>query len=165
SAPARRSGRSTRCSSARTPAPRRAGSSPPSTGSLSFGGSGRARRMPPERSAGPPCVVAVLRAVSDRHAAAIEAVDPRVRVVRVTDRTTWLREAPETEIIMGFRPLRDGAVGSRHLRWVQALWAGVENLCQDVARTDIRSTNNHDHAHAIADHGFGFLSPHTRRLW
>jgi phosphoglycerate dehydrogenase-like enzyme len=121
--------------------------------------------MPPERSAGPPCVVAVPRAVRDRHVAAIEAVDPRVRVVRVTDRTTWLREAPETEIIMGFRPLRDGAVGSRHLRWVQALGAGVENLCQDVAGTDIRVTNNHVHGEAIAEHVFGFILTHTRRLW
>src|SRR5437588_367102 len=121
--------------------------------------------MPPEPAAGRPCVVAVLRTVRDRHVAAIEAVDPKVRVVRVTDRTTWREEAPETEVIMGFRPLRDGALGSRHLRWVQALGAGVENLCQDVAGTDIRVTNNHVHGDAIADHVFGFVLTHTRRLW
>jgi phosphoglycerate dehydrogenase-like enzyme len=96
--------------------------------------------------------------------AQIEAVDPRVRVIRVTDRSTWLNEAPDAEIIVGFRPLREGAVRSQHLRWVHALGAGVENLCQDVAGTEIRVTNSHVHGDAIADHVFAFILVHTRRM-
>ena len=111
-----------------------------------------------------PCVVAVLKGVEDRHRTQIEAIDPRVRVVRVTDRTTWLQEAPEAEVILGFRPLRAGALQSTRLRWVHALGAGVENLCQDVAGTDIVVTNNHIHGDAIADHVFAFVLAHTRHL-
>ncbi|HKV45790.1 MAG TPA: D-2-hydroxyacid dehydrogenase [bacterium] len=113
---------------------------------------------------GRPCVVAVPNNAADRHVAQIEAVDPRVRVVRITDRKTWLREAPEAEVVMGFRPLREGTHESQHLRWVHALGAGVENLCQDVAGTEILVTNNHIHADAIADHVFAFLLTHTRRM-
>jgi phosphoglycerate dehydrogenase-like enzyme len=121
--------------------------------------------MRPEGGAGRrPCVVAVPKNTADRHVAQIEAVDPRVRVVRVADRKTWLREAPEAEVILGFRPLRDAARESQHLRWVHALGAGVENLCQDVAGTEILVTNNHIHADAIADHVFAFLLTHTRRM-
>jgi phosphoglycerate dehydrogenase-like enzyme len=109
------------------------------------------------------CVVAVLQSVHDRHVAQIEAVDPRVQVIRA-DRTSWLQEAPDAEIIMGFRPLRDGAVRSQHLRWVHALGAGVENLCQDVAGTEIRVTNNHIHGEVIADHVFAFILAHARRM-
>jgi phosphoglycerate dehydrogenase-like enzyme len=109
-------------------------------------------------------VVAVLKSFDDRHAAAIGAVDPRVQVVRVTDRTTWLQEAPETEIIVGFRPLREGATRSQHLRWVHALGAGVENLCGDVVGTEIRVTNSHVHGDVIADHVFAFILSHTRRM-
>jgi len=111
-----------------------------------------------------PCTVAVLKSLADRHAAMIAAVDPRIRVVRVTDRTTWLSEAPDAEIIMGFRPLREGALRARHLRWIHAIGAGVENLCQDVAGTEIRVTNSHVHGDAIADHVFAFILSHTRRL-
>ncbi len=121
--------------------------------------------MPPERRAPVRAyVVAALKTLEDRHAAQIESVDPHVRVVRVTDRTTWLQEAPQAEIIMGFRPLRDAAIRSQHLRWVHALGAGVENLCKDVAGTEIRVTNNHIHGSVIADHVFAFILAHTRRM-
>jgi len=122
--------------------------------------------MPPEaRNTGDRrCVVAVLKSLDDRHAARIEAVDQRVRVIQVADRATWLEEAPDAEIIMGFRPLRNGAVRSRHLRWVHALGAGVEDLCEDVAGTEILVTNSHVHGGAIADHVFAFILAHTRRM-
>ena len=111
-----------------------------------------------------PCTVAVLRTLSDSHVAMIESVDPRVRVVRVTDRRTWLDEAPDAEIIMGFRPLRDGALRSQHLRWVHALGAGVENLCRDVLGTEVQVTNCHIHGDAIGDHVFALILAHARRL-
>jgi phosphoglycerate dehydrogenase-like enzyme len=114
--------------------------------------------------AGRPCTVAVLKALADSHVAVIASVDPRIRVVRVTDRTTWLTEAPDAEVIMGFRPLRDGALRSPHLRWVHAIGAGVENLCQDVAGTEVQVTNSHIHGDTIADHVFAFILAHTRRL-
>jgi phosphoglycerate dehydrogenase-like enzyme len=121
--------------------------------------------MPPEPGRdNERCLVAVLEFVHDRHVAQIEAVDPRVRVIRVTDREAWFKEAPHAEIIMGFRPLRDRAVRSQHLRWVHAIGAGVENLCQDVEGTDIRVTNSHVHGDAIADHVFAFILAHTRRM-
>ncbi len=119
---------------------------------------------PKMRDGDRPCVVAALTSLDDRHAGQIEAVDPRVRVVRVTDRTTWLEEAPDAEVILGFRPLRDGAVGARRLGWVHALGAGVENLSQDVAGTDIIVTNNHIHGDVIAEHVFALVLAHTRRL-
>lgn len=121
--------------------------------------------MPPEgRPRARACVVAVSKTLGDRPVSQIEAVNPRVRVVRVTDRTTWLQEAPEAEVIMGFRPLRDGATRSQHLRWVHAIGAGVENLCQDVMGTEIRVTNSHIHGDVIADHVFAFILAHTRRI-
>jgi phosphoglycerate dehydrogenase-like enzyme len=103
-------------------------------------------------------------APSDAHAAAIEAVDPRVRVVRVSDRARWLQDAPEAEVIVGFRPLRDGATRARHLRWVHSMGAGVENLCRDVAGTDIMVTNSHVHGDVIAEHVMAFALAHARRL-
>jgi len=110
------------------------------------------------------CRVAVLARLEDQHVAAIEATDPRVRVARVSDRTVWLQEAPDTEVIMGFRPLREPATRTRGLRWVQALGAGVENLCQDVAGTGIIVTNSHVHGDVIAEHVFALILAHARRL-
>lgn len=111
-----------------------------------------------------PCTVAVLKTLADGHVAMIASVDPRIRVVRVSDRTTWLDEAPDAEIIMGFRPLRDGALRARRLRWVHAIGAGVENLCHDVAGTEIQVTNSHIHGDAIGDHVFALILAHARRL-
>ena len=115
---------------------------------------------PPAR----PCTVAVPKTLADGHIAMIASVDPRIRVVRVSHRTTWLDEAPDAEIIMGFRPLRDGALRARRLRWVHAIGAGVENLCQDVAGTEIQVTNCHIHGDAIGDHVFALILAHIRRL-
>lgn len=123
--------------------------------------------MQPERGAGNgQCQVAILSTLDfeGRHVAQIEAVNPRVRVVRVADRATWRTEAPDAEVILGFRPLRDGALGARRLRWVHAIGAGVENLCRDVSGTEIIVTNNHVHGDAIAEHVFALLLAHTRQL-
>ncbi len=121
--------------------------------------------MRPETATGDRrCMVAVLRSLPDRHVAQIEAVDPRVRVVRVNDRATWLADARDAEVILGFRPLREGALRARRLRWVHAIGAGVENLSQDVGGTEIFITNNHVHGDAIAEHVFALVLAHTRRL-
>jgi phosphoglycerate dehydrogenase-like enzyme len=123
--------------------------------------------MLPEPGAGDSlCQVAILRTpeFEERHVAQIEAVNPRVRVVWVRDRATWRTEAPDAEVILGFRPLRDGALGARRLRWVHAIGAGVENLCRDVVGTEILVTNNHVHGDAIADHIFALILAHTRKL-
>jgi len=121
--------------------------------------------MPPEAAVpGGPVIVAVSKDLDGRFVAAIEMVDPRVRVARVSDRKSWLVEAPEAEIILAFRPLRDGVLRSRHLRWVHALGAGVENLSQDVAGTDVIISNNHLHGDAIGDHVFALVLAHTRRM-
>jgi phosphoglycerate dehydrogenase-like enzyme len=98
------------------------------------------------------------------HLKQIRAVDPRVRITSVSHRTKWLEEAPETEVILGFRPLRDAALKSRRLRWVHAAGAGVERLCQDVAGTDIIVTNSHIHGDPISEHVFGMLLSLARRL-
>lgn len=103
-------------------------------------------------------------ALEPRHIREVEAVDPRVRVASVSDRTKWLHEAPETEVILGFRPLRDATLRARRLRWVHATGAGVERLCQDVAGTDIIVTNSHIHGDVIAEYVFGMLLGHARRL-
>ena len=126
--------------------------------------------MPPEPR---PVIVAALAqkpgadpdaAPGGAHAAAIEAVDARVRLVRVSDRARWLDEVPETEVIVGFRPLREGATRAKHLRWVHSLGAGVENLCRDVAGTDILVTNTHTHGDVLAEHIMALVLAHTRRL-
>jgi len=103
-------------------------------------------------------------ALTPHEVAQIEAVDPRVRIAWVRDRSTWLEEAPEAEIIFGFRPLRQGAVRATRLRWVHALGAGVEGLSQDVAGTEIIITNAHIHGDAIAEHIFALILVHIRRL-
>ena len=128
--------------------------------------------MPPEPAR--PVIVAALAqkpgrteaeaAPGDALVKVIEAVDPRVRVVRVSDRAHWLEEAPEAEVIAGFRPLREAATRARHLRWVHSMGAGVENLCRDVAGTDIIVTNSHTHGDVIAEHVMALLLAHTRRL-
>lgn len=121
--------------------------------------------------AGRTCLIAALArtpgrddAIEDRHVAAVEAVDPRVHVVRVTARDRWLDEAPDAEVILGFRPLRDGAVQARHLKWVHSIGAGVENLCQDVLGTGIVVTNSHVHGDVIAEHVWALVLAHARRL-
>ena len=136
--------------------------------------------MPPElRPVRPvpgdqPCLVAALAekrgrteadaAPADGHTAAIEAVDPRVRLVRVSDRARWTAEAPEAEVIVGFRPLREAAARAPRLRWVHSTGAGVENLCRDVAGTDIIVTNSHVHGDVIAEHVMALVLAHARRL-
>ncbi|HLW49037.1 MAG TPA: D-2-hydroxyacid dehydrogenase [bacterium] len=103
-------------------------------------------------------------APAESHAAAIEAVDPRVRLVRVSNRAHWLEEAPDAEVIVGFRPLREAATRARLLRWVHSMGAGVENLCRDVAGTDIIVTNSHVHGDVIAEHVMALALAHARRL-
>lgn len=129
--------------------------------------------MPPETPparpvpADQPCLVAALAADAaphDARAAAIEAVDPRVRLVQVSDRAHWLAEAPEAEVIVGFRPLREAATRAARLRWVHSTGAGVENLCRDVAGTDIIVTNSHVHGDVIAEHVMALVLAHARRL-
>jgi len=120
--------------------------------------------MQPERSGGRACVVAVLKSLDARRVAQIQAVDPRVRVVPVTDRTTWFEEAPDAEVILGFRPLREGATRARALKWVHQGGAGVENLTEDVAGTEIVVTNTHVHGDTIAEHVLALMLAHTRRL-
>ena len=44
---------------------------------------------------GNPVIIAVSKELDGRYVSAIEAVDPRVRVARVSDRKSWLAEAPE----------------------------------------------------------------------
>lgn len=97
-------------------------------------------------------------------AAAIEAVDPRVHLVRVSDRGHWLEEARAAEVIVGFRPLREAALRAAALRWVHSTGAGVENLCRDVAGTDIIVTNSHVHGDVISEHVMAFVLAHGRRL-
>src|SRR5262249_22117212 len=109
-------------------------------------------------------IVAVSKELDGRFVSAIEAVDPRVRVARGSDRKSWLAEAPEAEVILAVRPLRDGVLRSRRLRWVHALGAGVENLSQDVMGSDVIISNNHLHGDAIGDHVFALVLAHTRRM-
>lgn len=129
--------------------------------------------MPPEPSARSIIVAALARkpgrteadaAPSDAQVEAIEAVDARVRVVRVSDRAHWFEEAPDAEVIVGFRPLREGATRAKRLRWVHSMGAGVENLSRDVAGTDIIVTNSHAHGDVIAEHVMALLLAHSRRL-
>ncbi len=128
--------------------------------------------MPPDaRTENRLCRVAALQDAPGRfgglkphEVAQVEAVDPRVRVVPVTDRAKWLDEAPDAEIIFGFRPLRDAARRAGHLRWVHAAGAGVENLCGDVAGTEIVVTNSHAHGDVIAEHVWALILAHTRHL-
>lgn len=120
--------------------------------------------MQPEGSGGRACVIAVLKSLDARRVAQIEAVDPRVRVIPVTDRTTWYEEAPNAEVILGFRPLREGATRAQALKWVHQGGAGVENLTGDVAGTEIVVTNTHVHGDTIAEHVLALMLAHTRHL-
>ncbi len=120
--------------------------------------------MPPERGGGHVCVIAVLQSLDARHVAQIEGVDPRVQVVRVANRATWYEEAPEAEVILGFRPLGGGVRRSRTLKWVHQSGAGVEHLSADVAGTDVVVTNTHVHGDTIAEHVFALTLAHTRVL-
>ena len=127
-------------------------------------GSAPARRVLVATPARKPGRTEADAAPDERQAAAIEAVDPRVHVVRVSDRAHWLDEAPDAEVIVGFRPLREAATRARALRWVHSMGAGVENLCRDVAGTDIIVTNSHVHGDVIAEHVMALVLAHTRRL-
>jgi len=117
--------------------------------------------MPPDER---PCIIAVSHNLDTQWVDAIKAVDPRVRVVRLTENDAWLREAPNAEILMGVRPRRHDILRASDLRWVHVNGAGVDKLAREVSNTAIIVTNSHVHAEPISEHVFALLLAHTRRM-
>ena len=122
---------------------------------------GRCRGMPPE---GRPCIVAAYQRLEDQYLDAIREVDPRVRVVRVTDNDNWLQQVPNAEILLGLRPRRHEVARAPDLRWVHVTGAGVDKLVREVSDTHVIVTNSHVHAEPISEHVFALLLAHTRRM-
>jgi len=117
--------------------------------------------MPPE---GRPCIVAAYQRLEDQYLDAIREVDPRVRVVRVTDNDNWLQQVPNAEILLGLRPRRHEVARAPDLRWVHVTGAGVDKLVREVSDTHVIVTNSHVHAEPISEHVFALLLAHTRRM-
>ncbi len=117
--------------------------------------------MPPEER---PVIVAAYQKLEDQYVDAIKAVDPRVRVVRVTDNDKWLEQVPNVEILFGLRPRRHELLRAADLRWVHVMGAGVDRLIREVSDTHVIVTNSHVHAEPISEHVFALLLAHTRKM-
>ena len=113
---------------------------------------------------GRPCIIAASQRIEDQYIDAVKAVDPRVRIVRVSNNDEWAQEVPNAEILLGLRPRRDEISRAAQLRWVHTMGAGVDRLVRDFADSEIVVTNSHVHAEAISEHVFALLLAHARQM-
>ncbi|MBI2546632.1 D-2-hydroxyacid dehydrogenase [Candidatus Woesearchaeota archaeon] len=90
---------------------------------------------------------------------------------KIVPSATVIEYAPETiaeaniDILLSFRLPQEILDNSKQLKWVHALSAGVDDFIPKLRNTDIILTNSSGvHPIPIAEHVFGMLLMHNRRL-
>lgn len=115
-------------------------------------------------------LVLVFARVEDRHLKQIEAVDPRVRAVRVTDAERVHSLIPRdlisrATVMVGWRIPEDVLARADRLRWVHSTGAGVERLLvPPILDGDIILTDSSGIHRGMVEHVFGVMLAFARRL-
>jgi phosphoglycerate dehydrogenase-like enzyme len=99
------------------------------------------------------------------HIAQIKAVDPRVDVLAVTDRTKGIELAERAEIMVGWNLPREAVQRSTRLRWIHSTAAGVDQLLYpEVRERDLIITTSSGIHQPLVEHVFALLLALVRRL-
>ncbi|MEW6547813.1 MAG: D-2-hydroxyacid dehydrogenase [Bacillota bacterium] len=110
--------------------------------------------------------VLALSRLSDRGAAAIEAVAPGIRVLRADTREAAEQLVEEADVIYGTRLSGPAAARARRLKWVHAPAAGVDRLLTPelVSSPVLVTCSRGLHAHSLSEHTFALMLALARRL-
>ncbi|MDR7545421.1 MAG: D-2-hydroxyacid dehydrogenase [Armatimonadota bacterium] len=109
--------------------------------------------------------VLVLSRIDERHAAAIRAVDPRVRVVVAGDAEAAVAAAPDAEVIVAWEVPEAVLRRAGRVKWIHATAAGVDGLLTpDVRAGRVILTNSVGIHVGLPDHIMGLVLAFSRRL-
>lgn len=110
-------------------------------------------------------LVLVFTRLEDRHLAQLQAVDPRVRAVRVTDVQQARDLIPQAAVMVGWSIPEDVLARAPRLRWVHSSGAGVERLLvSPIIDGDVILTDSSGIHRAMVEHVFGVILAFARRL-
>ncbi|MDQ7819647.1 MAG: D-2-hydroxyacid dehydrogenase [Armatimonadota bacterium] len=112
-----------------------------------------------------PVHVLVFARLEAHHLEQIRAVDPRVRVSTVTDRTAGLELAADADVMVGWDIPREVVQRASRLRWIHSTAAGVDQLLHpEVCERDIVVTSSSGIHPPLVEHVFAFMLALSRRL-
>lgn len=115
--------------------------------------------------AGDEVLVLVFTRLEERHLEQIRAIDPRVRVSRVTDPQQAQELAPRATVMVGWSIPADVLARAAQLRWVHSSGAGVERLLvPPILDSEVIVTDSSGIHHAMVEHVFGLMLAFARRL-
>lgn len=110
-------------------------------------------------------LVLVFARLDPGHIARIRAVDHRLDVAAVTDRTKGIDLAGRAEIIVGWSVPREAIQRAGKLRWIHSTAAGVDQLLYpEVLARDIIVTTSSGIHQPLVEHVFAMLLALVRRL-
>ena len=102
---------------------------------------------------------------SDRHVEYLKSVEPVDQVVVVDSDESALREATDSEIIIGHRYLRQSLPGCEKLKWVQSTAGGVDRLpLSELKDLNVCLTNMSFPSRGIARHAHTMAWAITRKI-
>lgn len=102
---------------------------------------------------------------SDRHRTVLARLADDLAVHAVQDEKDAVANAPDAEIILGHRFLRQALPNAPGLRWVQSTAAGVDLLqAPELLREDITLSRNPVHAPVVARHAIAMAWALLRRI-
>lgn len=110
-------------------------------------------------------LVLIFTRLDDRHLNRLEAVDPRVRAVRVNDPQQVYDLIPHASVMVGWRIPDDVLARATRLRWVHSSGAGVERLLvPPILNGDILLTDSSGVHRGMVEHVYGVMLAFARRL-
>ncbi len=112
-----------------------------------------------------PVHVLVFARLEPHHLAQVRAVDPRVQVFSVTDRSQGVELASAADVMVGWDIPREVVQRAGRLRWIHSTAAGVDQLLHpEVYERDIVVTSSSGIHQPLVEHVFAFLLALHRRL-
>jgi phosphoglycerate dehydrogenase-like enzyme len=110
-------------------------------------------------------LVLIFTRLEDRHLEQIQAVDPRVRAVRVGDPQQARDLAPLATVMVGWNVPPEVLAQARRLRWVHSSGAGVERLLvPPIVDSDVVVTDSSGIHRAMVEHVYAVILAFARRL-
>lgn len=102
---------------------------------------------------------------SEEHIQRLEAEDPITTVTVARDEETALQAAPEVDVILGHRYLRQCLSRTEELKWVQTTTQGIDRLpCRELSEQNVRLSRFTGSAPIAARHGVSLAWAVTRRI-
>ncbi|MGH2348698.1 MAG: D-2-hydroxyacid dehydrogenase [bacterium] len=110
-------------------------------------------------------MILVFTRLEDHHLQQLQAIDPRVRAVRVTDPQQARDLAPQAAVMVGWSIPHDVLAQARRLRWVHSSGAGVERLLvPPILDGDVVVTDSSGIHRAMVEHVYAVILAFARRL-